>query len=265
MNLGLQDKVILVSGGGGLPGSIGRSMVESAAREGAIPVILDAHPRGQEIVATLAEVGAESLFLQTDLTRAEDCERAVRDTLHRYGRIDVLINNLGINDGVGLEGDAEAFLHSLKLNLVHMFLLAKHSREALIASRGVILNIGSKVAQTGQGGTSGYAAAKGGVLALTREWAVELAKHGIRVNALILAECWGPAYQIWISKRPNPEAVLEQITARIPLGNRMTQPEEVADYALFLVSERASHLTGQHLFLDGGYVHLDRALQALNT
>ena len=116
------------------------------------------------------------------------------------------------------------------------------------------------VALTGQGGTSGYAAAKGAILALTREWAAELLPHNIRVNAILPAEVMTPLYKQWLSTFSDPDEKLKHIVAKIPLGKRMTQPEEIASMALFLISAQASHITGQHLVVDGGYVHLDRAL-----
>jgi L-fucose dehydrogenase len=129
----------------------------------------------------------------------------------------------------------------------------------LIKSKGSIVNISSKVAETGQGGTSGYAAANGGRNALTREWAVELLKYGIRVNAVIVAECYTPLYDKWIKTLPNPEETLKQIIERIPLEKRMTTGEEIANTVAFLLSNKSSHTTGQLIHVDGGYVHLDRA------
>lgn len=122
------------------------------------------------------------------------------------------------------------------------------------------MNIGSKVALTGQGGTSGYAAAKGGVLGLTREWAVELIGFGIRSNAVIIAESYTPAYENWIDTMDNGAQKLQSIKDKIPLGNRMTTPQEIADTCLFVLSDKSSHTTGQFIYVDGGYVHLDRAL-----
>ena len=130
----------------------------------------------------------------------------------------------------------------------------------LKVNKGSIVNIGSKVSLTGQGGTSAYAAACGGRNALTREWALELLPHSVRVNAVIVAESYTPLYKKWISTFPNSKEKLRQIESKIPLEKRMTTPEEIADSVAFLLSEKSSHTTGQLLFVDGGYVHLDRAL-----
>ena len=95
---------------------------------------------------------------------------------------------------------------------------------------------------------------------MTREWAVELLKYGIRVNAVVVAECFTPLYAKWIETLPDPQAKLKEIESKIPLGNRMTTAEEIANMVVFLLSERSSHTTGQLIYVDGGYVHLDRAL-----
>lgn len=177
------------------------------------------------------------------------------------GRIDGLVNNAGQNDGVGLEhGDYESFTESLHKNVVHYYLMAHFALPELIKSKGAIVNITSKTAETGQGNTSGYAAANGGRNALTREWAVELLKYGIRVNAIVVAECWTPQYEKWIQTLPDSNEKLKQITSKIPLENRMTTPEEIGNMVAFLLSQKSSHTTGQLIHIDGGYVHLDRAL-----
>jgi len=256
MNLGLQDKVIIVSGGAK---GIGEGIVKVLAAEGAIPVIVGRNEQDNKAAASAA--GGKVLQVVAELTRPEECAAAVRTVLDRCGRIDGLVNNAGVNDGVGLEsGNYEAFMASLHKNLVHYYLLAHHALPALKASRGAIVNIGSKTAETGQGGTSAYAAANGGRNALTREWAVELLKYGIRVNAIIVAECWTPLYEKWIKTLPDPKGKLKEIEQKIPLGQRMTTSEEIANMTAFLLSERSSHTTGQLIHVDGGYVHLDRAL-----
>jgi L-fucose dehydrogenase len=181
--------------------------------------------------------------------------------LDAFGRIEGLVNNAGVNDGVGLEsGNYEKFMQSIHSNLVHYYLMAQHTLPSLIKSKGAIVNISSKTAETGQGNTSAYAASNGGRNALTREWAVELLKYKIRVNAVIVAECFTPLYKHWISTFPNPEEKLKEITGNIPLENRMTTEEEIANMVVFLLSDVSSHTTGQLIHVDGGYVHLDRSL-----
>ncbi len=260
MDLKLAGKIVVVTGGAGLKGSIGETLVNALATEGAIPVIVCRNDRGFAYEKELQNKGIDALFVQTDMTAPEQIEKAVNTIIKKYGTIDVLINNVGVNDGVGLADGVDDFVGSLQLNLISYFAITKYCLPFLIKSKGNILNIGSKVSLTGQGGTSGYAAAKGGVLALTREWAVDLIKEGIRVNAVIIAESWTPAYDHWIKTIENGEEKLKAIMRQIPLENRMTTPQEIADTCLFVISEKSSHTTGQHILVDGGYINLDRAL-----
>jgi L-fucose dehydrogenase len=138
--------------------------------------------------------------------------------------------------------------------------MAHHCVSHLKASRGAIVNVSSKTALTGQGNTSGYCASKGAQLSLTREWAAALLESGVRVNAVIPAEVMTPLYQQWLAGFPDPQQKLANIVEKIPLGKRMTTPEEIANMCVFLLSEASSHTTGQWIFVDGGYTHLDRAL-----
>lgn len=259
MDLQLRDKVFIVTGGAK---GIGEGIVRVLAQEGATVAIIGRNAvDNQKLADELLAAGANCLPVEAELTRPQECKKAVETVLAHYRRIDGLVNNAGVNDGVGLEsGTYEKFIESLHKNLVHYYLVAHHALPELIKSKGSIVNIGSKTAETGQGNTSAYAASNGGRNALTREWAVELLKYGIRVNAVIVAECFTPLYEKWISTLPNPEAKLQEITSKIPLGNRMTTAEEIANTVAFLLSERSSHTTGQLIHVDGGYVHLDRAL-----
>lgn len=256
MNLDLQDKVVIVSGGAK---GIGEGIVKVLAAEGAIPFIIGRNEEDNK--AAVAATGGRALQVVAELTKPEECEAAVKAVMARCGRIDGLVNNAGVNDGVGLEsGNYQDFMASLHKSLVHYYLLAHHALPALKASKGAIVNISSKTAETGQGGTSAYAAANGGRNALTREWAVELLKYGIRVNAIVVAECWTPLYERWIKTLPDPTGKLKEIEKKIPFENRMTTAEEIANMTVFLLSQRSSHTTGQLIHVDGGYVHLDRAL-----
>lgn len=259
MELNLANKVIIVTGGAK---GIGAAIVKALAAEGAIPVVVGRNEAdNRRVVDAVVNGGGQAFQVVAELQNPEHCEAAVAQVLARYGRIDGLVNNAGVNDGVGLEaGNYQAFLDSLHKNVIHYYLMAHHALPALKTTNGVILNIGSKVADTGQGGTSAYAASNGARNALTREWAVELLPYGIRVNAVIVAECFTPLYETWIQTFDDPEKQLKSIERMIPLGQRMTTADEIASTALFLLSDRSSHTTGQLVYVDGGYVHLDRAL-----
>jgi len=246
---------------GGAKG-IGFGIARQLAAEGAIPVIVGRDEGdNQKAVQVIAAAGGEASYVTAELTRPEECGRAIGEVISRHGTIHGLVNNAGVNDGVGLEtGNYEAFVQSLHKNLVHYYLMAQHALPELKKHRGAVVNISSKTADTGQGGTSAYAAANGGRNALTREWAVELAKYSIRVNAVIVAECYTPLYEYWIKTLPNPEQKLQEIVSRIPLEQRFTTVEEIAAMTAFLLSPVSSHTTGQLIYVDGGYVHLDRAM-----
>jgi L-fucose dehydrogenase len=257
MDLGLQGKVIVVTGGGA---GIGGAISEALAAEGAVPVILARREPTVDFLRGLKGLQPKAEVILADLSRDEDCRDAVVEVRQRFGRIDGLVNNAGTNDGVGLEAGPEAFRASLDQNLLHYYTLAHLCLQDLKAAKGAIVNISSKTALTGQGSTSAYVAAKAAQLGLTREWAAALAPHGVRVNAVIPAEVMTPMYRNWLNSFDDPAAQAGLITARIPLGQRMTTAEEIASTVVFLLSEKASHTTGQWLFVDGGYVHLDRAL-----
>ena len=259
MNLHLENKIIIVTGGAK---GIGLGICKLLASEGAIPVIVGRSEKDNQIAIDEIEAeGGKAKSVVAELTKPQDCENAVKQVVSQFGRIDGLINNAGVNDGVGLEnGNYDSFMESLHKNLVHYYLMAQYALPELKKSKGSIVNIGSKTAETGQGNTSAYAASNGGRNALTREWAVELLPYGIRVNAVIVAECYTPLYETWIGTLENPEQKLKEITAKIPLENRMTTTEEIANMVVFLLSEKSSHTTGQLIYVDGGYTHLDRSL-----
>jgi L-fucose dehydrogenase len=259
MDLELKDKVVLVTGGAK---GIGAAITKTCVQEGAVAVAIDRDLLAcQQLQGELSTQNLQTSFITMDLSSAENCNAVVQQAIEAFGHIDALVNNAGINDKVGLEhGDPQKFVCSLERNLLHYYNMAHYALPHLKRTRGSIVNISSKTALTGQGGTSGYVASKAAILGMTREWAAELLPYSIRVNAVIPAEVMTPLYQQWLQSFPDPQAKLKSVVAKIPLDRRMTSPDEIAAMVAFLISAKAGHITGQHLFVDGGYVHLDRAL-----
>jgi L-fucose dehydrogenase len=260
MNLGLKDKLIVVTGGGA---GIGAGITRACLEEDARVIVLSRPSRNtQTFLAEMAAIKAQCYFVEAHLEDLDRCKSAIAEILSAHGDIYGLVNNAGVNDGAGLErGSVEAFVQSLQKNLIHYYALAHHALPALKRTQGAIVNISSKVALTGQGNTSGYAASKGAQLALTREWAAELLASNVRVNAVLPAEVMTPLYRRWLDALGDPGAELKRITDKIPLGHRMTLSSEIAAATVFLLSPtQSAHTTGQHIIVDGGYVHLDRAL-----
>jgi L-fucose dehydrogenase len=259
MDLQIKDKVVLVTGGAK---GIGAAIVRACAGEGAVPIIVDRDGEaGRAMLEELEGKGAVGATILLDLSSPEGCSQAVDQALQKFGRIDALVNNAGRNDKIGLEhGNPKEYVASLERNLVHYYSMAHYALPHLKQAQGAIVNIGSKTAVTGQGDTSGYASSKGAIMALTREWAAELLPYNIRVNTILPAEVMTPLYREWLATFPNPEEKLNSILSKIPLGKRMTTVDEIAAMAVFLLSGKSGHTTGQHIFVDGGYSHLDRAL-----
>ena len=259
MKLNLINKVFIVTGGAK---GIGAAISKILSEEGAIVMIAGrGEAENNKIVDEIIKANGRATSFTAELSDAETCKEVVEFTFKKFGRIDGLINNAGVNDGINLEnGTPELFMKSIQKNLTHYYNLAHYALPHLKISKGVIINIGSKVAVTGQGHTSGYAASKGAINSLTREWAAELLPYSIRVNAVIPAEVWTPLYESWINTLPNPTEKLEQIVSKIPFEKRFTTSEEIANMVVFLASERSSHTTGQIIYVDGGYTHLDRTL-----
>ena len=260
MDLNLKEKVYIVTGGSK---GIGEGISRAIAAEGGIVVIATRSegPVTTNLVDEFKAMGTDSFAVFGDLQELDNCKKVINETIAKFGRIDGIINNAGVNDGAGLESGPEAFRKSIQLNLFHYYDLVHFALPWLKKSKGSIVNVSSKVALTGQGGTSGYAAAKGAQLALTREWAAELLPYSIRVNAVLPAEVMTPLYRKWLdSTFDDPAAKEAEITSKIPLEHRMTTKDEMAAMVVFLLSDKSSHTTGQFMIVDGGYVHLDRSL-----
>ena len=261
MDLEIRDKVYLITGGAN---GIGEAICRRLAQEKAIPVIIDKNQaKAENLAGDLISKSRKCHIVIRELSTEESCASAVKESLSKTGRINGLVNNAGINDTAGLtHGSGNEFLRSLERNLHHYYFMVHACLPELKRNRGAVINISSKTALTGQGNTSGYAASKGAQLALTREWAAELLGDGIRVNAIVPSEVYTPLYEQWLKNSfKDPQKKKKEIEKKIPLGNRFTTPAEIADMAVFLVSARAGHVTGQHIHVDGGYVHLDRAIE----
>jgi L-fucose dehydrogenase len=258
MDLQLKEKVVFVTGGGK---GIGSGITLALAREGAIPIVLSRSAILPEFKEKLESFTTKYDFIQVDLNDTDKIQTIVDDVAKRWGSIYGIVNNAGANDNKDLETTSwQEFEKSLHGNLTHYYALVHSAVGHLKASKGSILNISSKTALTGQGKTSAYAAAKGAILGLTREWAAALAKDHVRSNAIVVSECWTPLYANWIKTFDDPDARKKVITDKIPYEQRFTSVEEIADMAVFLLSPLSSHTTAQWVFVDGGYVHIDRAL-----
>ncbi|QEC42602.1 SDR family NAD(P)-dependent oxidoreductase [Pseudobacter ginsenosidimutans] len=236
MNLQLQSQVILVTGGAG---GIGEAIVQTLAAERAIPCVLDRNEEnGERLVQRLLSLRSEAYFFPLELSDPEACEYTVHQIVARIGRIDGIVNNAGVNDDIGLaKGDHHRFLQSLENNVGHYYSISRAALPALKRTGGNIVNIISKTAFTGQGNTSGYAAANGARSGLVTGLADELKPYQIRVNGIVVAD------------------------TQAPLGKRCTSPREVANMTAFLLSSVSAAINRQTIFVDGGYVHLDRSIR----
>ncbi|MCO6558145.1 MAG: SDR family oxidoreductase [Bifidobacterium sp.] len=262
MDLHLSGKVFLITGG--FKG-IGKGITMQLAQEGATVVILDMDEKERPAFCKDIEKYTKNYATHIiDLRDTDKIAPIVDGAYKKYGHIDGIVNNAGVNDNKALETTSwREFEESVHGNLTHYYEMVHSACAYLKESHGAIVNITSKTAVTGQGKTSAYAAAKGGILGLTREWAAALVGDDVRVNAIVVSECWTPLYADWIKtfgSKEQQDARLKVITDKIPLEHRMTTPAEIGNTAAFLLSDRASHTTGQWVFVDGGYVHLDRAL-----
>ena len=264
MDTRLKDKVVIVTGGAS---GIGLSVVNSLLEERAIPVIVDMDRRKiKRLDRRLIDERKKHLVIYEDLTREEACSRAVVNTIERYGKIDVLINNAGGNDFLDIDStDPKEFRASLERNLVQTYSMTHFAWPHLKISKGNIVFVSSKVALVGEGRTTAYAAGKAGMIGLTRELATKSCNEGlgIRVNCVLPGEVDTPKRTAWLKRTYGSKSAGEEAIAyRVPLGNRPTSTREVASIVVFLSSNySAGHMTGQLLHPDGGYTHIDRNVQ----
>ncbi len=251
-----EDKVALVTGGAN---GIGRSVVKLFTQEGAKVAIWDlADEAGEKLAGDINHQGGTALYRHVNVTDTEDVEAAVNELEKEWGRIDILINNAGIlRDGQLVkvkDGEIqnrmtdEMFDMVIDVNLRGVFICSRAVAPVMIKNKqGVILNATSIVGLDGNFGQTNYVATKAGVIGMTKVWARELGRYGIRVNAV------APGFTATEMVMAMPEKILDGMRGRTPLG-RLGQPEDVANAYAFLASDWASFITGTVLRVDGGIV-----------
>ena len=247
----LEGKVAVITGAGA---GIGRASALLFAREGAAVMIADLESEaGEETVAQIRREGGVAASVQVDVSESVDVERMVRTTVESFGRIDVLFNNAGVNfPATVVDITEEAWQRSLDVNLKGVMLGCRHAiPEMLKTGGGSIINTASMLGLVASPRQAPYSAAKGAVVMLTRQVAIDYAQQNIRVNCLCPSEVNTEMNRRFIEQSPNPRAELRRVLARIPL-DRMAEPEEIASAALFLASDDSSYITGVALPVDGG-------------
>lgn len=244
----LEGKVALVTGGSR---GIGRAVAICLAAHGAAVAINYAGnaKAAEEVKAIIEEKGGKAILVQADVSNSESVDAMVKATVDAFGGIDILVNNAGITrDGLLMrmkEADWDAVMNT---NLKGVFLCTKAVSKLMMKKRsGKIVNMASVVGITGNAGQANYSAAKAGVIGFTKTMAKELAARGINVNAI------APGYIETDMTAVLADGVREAMTKNVPLG-RGGKPEDIANAALFLVSDCASYITGQVINVDGGMV-----------
>ena len=243
-----QTRVAIVTGAGrGIGEGCARAFAEN---EFAVVIAEKNADLGLKLESELQVLGFEALFVQTDVTDSFNVEQLISQTLSRFGRIDVLVNNAGRNKRTPLleisQNDWDA---GILLNLSSVFLMCRAAMPELVKTRGSIVNVSSLVGLQGQAEAVVYAAAKGGVIALSKTLALDFAPLGVRVNCICPGDIWTPQYHEWLTEQPDGAATLESIKARLPVG-RLGTTEETAQAVLFLATNGFAN--GVILTFDGG-------------
>ncbi len=249
----LDGKIALITGGGS---GIGRATSLLFAQEGAKVAIADwVEANGQAVVAEIKKSGGEAITIKTDVSKAADAEKMVRETIAHFGRLDILYNNAGIGKAKVLHTmTEEEWDRTLDIDLKGVFLGCKYALPELMKHGGVILSTASVAGIEGIRRMGSYCAAKAGVILLTKSMAMDYAEYGIRVNCICPGGIGTPLFETGYDKL-TPERKERALNAfkALHLVNRIGQPEEIAKTALFLCSDDASFITGQAIVVDGGY------------
>jgi NAD(P)-dependent dehydrogenase (short-subunit alcohol dehydrogenase family) len=244
----LKDQVAIVTGAGR---NIGEEIAKLFAAEGAKIAIVDMDKaRGERVAGAIKAKGGDAALFQADVSKGSDVEKLVKDIVARFGRIDILVNNVAISDNKHIFDITEdEWDRVMSVTLKSQFLMGKHVGQQMAAqgSGGRIVNIGSTSGFTGRSRAIAYSAAKGGVANLTRAMAAQLAPHKIRVNAIVPNKIGSPVGKDeFDASRPVPN-----------MAKRAGQPEEAAKAVLFLVSDDSSFVWGANVFVDGGVSAMD--------
>jgi NAD(P)-dependent dehydrogenase (short-subunit alcohol dehydrogenase family) len=248
----LAGKVVIITGAGR---GIGRAAALLFASEGARLALVDINEESGEAAAEEVRLqGGEAIYVKTDLTHSAQVKMMADTVVEKYGRIDVLYNNAGINHfGKVTDADEAAWDRVMAVNAKSVFLTCKFVIPIMAKQKkGVIINTGSAASLVGLANLSAYTASKGAVLQLTRNMALDYAKDGIRVNAICPGVTATEMTEQVIYDDPDPKAARERFDRVIPRGS-MAAPIEIANAALFLASDESSYITGAAIPVDGGY------------
>ena len=243
-----QGKSVVVTGGAS---GIGKATANQFASDGASVVIADVNPEGQAVAQQISqETQNEVSFVQADVSKAEDAERLIQETLRQYGQLDILHNNAGIL----IVGDVTTISEAdwdrcIDINLKSVYLVSRYAIPAMQQTGGgVIINTASTAGMSGGSGYSVYGASKAAIILLTQCMALDFAKHNIRVNAV----CPGPtATPMIVSSDADRQSTLERWAQELPIG-RAGEPEDTAKAVAYLASDDASFVTGSGFVIDGG-------------
>jgi NAD(P)-dependent dehydrogenase (short-subunit alcohol dehydrogenase family) len=249
--MNLDGKVSIVTGAGS---GIGRATARLFSRNGARVVVADVSDSdGVETARQIVEDGGDSLFVHVDVAKSEEVMGLVETTMDHYGRIDILFNNAGVTIPARVtETSQEMWQRSLDVNLKSVMLGCKYALPEMINNKGgSIINTASMLGLVVSPAQASYCSAKGGVVMLTKQVAIDYAQYNVRVNCICPSEVNTPMHRTFVEQSSDPEATRRRLMERIPLG-RVAEPGEIASVALFLASDDSSYITGVALPVDGG-------------
>lgn len=246
----LQDKVALITGGGS---GIGEAMALRFAAEGAAVAVADLNQEGAErVVSAIVQAGGQAHAVVADVASESDVRAMLDESHNQFGALDILVNNAAIYVDKDVEDTTEdEWDRIMNINVKSLYWTCKYALPTLKETKGVVLNVASMVGVHAQPHSIAYCTSKGAVITFTRALALDCAQYGVRANTLCPSSVNTPLFESFLNMQPDPDAARASVAARAPLG-RISTPEQMADAALFLVSDEASFFTGTELYADGG-------------